>query len=284
MFIELIQKKKVQLILLLIFITIAPLLFQHSGSRISKKAEKSLVVMTPHNTTIQAEFGEAFTEYWQQKTGQIVHVDWRRPGNAGEIKTIIEDNFRRADRKNETGINVDVLFGGGDYLFKQLAAADRLVKLDVFEQRKNWFDQKGIQPVFSGERNYGKDLNWVGVCMSEFGICFNVEGLKRIGVESPKTWDDLAHRNYFGKIALADPTKSGSTARAFEMLIQQKIQVELANSVRRPGETAPALRNRCIREGWAKGLNLIKRISANARYFTDSATKIPHGGLLWPYL
>ncbi len=270
------KKKEVQLILALIFVAVAPLLLQRSESVASGDEDMRLVVMTPHNATIRAEFGEAFSKYWQDKTSKKVFVDWRTPGGTSEIRMVLEGDFKRSEERGEEGIRVDVMFGGGDYLFKKLAAKERLVKLDVFETRKEWFGDNGIQKRFSGERCYGDNQRWIGVCMSEFGICYNTDGIKRIGVKTPTSWDDLADPKYFGKLALADPTKSGSAARAFEMLIQQKIAIEIAVSNRQPGETAQDLRNRCIREGWKKGMQLIQKISANARYFTDSATKIPH--------
>ena len=49
-------------------------------------------------------------------------------------------------------------------------------------------------------------------------------------------------------------------AKAFEMLLQQQIAEAGGN---------PA-------QGWLRGMQLIERVSANARYFTDAATEIPY--------
>lgn len=270
------KKKEVQLILALFFVAVAPLLLQRSEIVASGDEDVRLIVMTPHNVTIRAEFSEAFSKYWHDKTGKKVFIDWRTPGGTAEIRIVLDGEFKRSEDRGDEGIGKDLLFGGGDYLFKNMAAKGRFAKLDVFENNKQWFGKGGIRERFSGERCYGKNKQWVGVCMSEFGICYNTDGIKRIGLEAPTSWDDLADPKYYGKLALADPTKSGSAARAFEMLIQQKISKEIAGSRRQPGETSQDLRNRCIREGWAKGMQLIQKISANARYFTDSASKIPH--------
>ena len=270
------KRKEVQIILALILVAVGPLLLQRAEVVASGDEDVRLVVMSPHNATIRTEFGEAFSKYWEDKTGKKVFVDWRTPGGASEIRMVLEGDFSRADARGDKGIRMDVLFGGGDYDFKALAKKERLEKLTIFDDRKEWFGKKGIKEFFSGERCYGKDRRWVGVCMSEFGICYNTDGIKRIGVEAPKTWDDLADPKYYGKIALADPTKSGSVARAFEMLIQQKVNVELVAAKRLPGETVNDMNGRCIREGWANGMRLIQKISANARYFTDSASKVPH--------
>jgi hypothetical protein len=79
-------------------------------------------------------------------------------------------------------------------------------------------------------------------------------------------WDDLADPRLAGQVALADPTKSGSTTKAFEMLIQERIQRIQAKGV--PEEDA-------VRKGWDEAMQLILKISANSRYFTDSAAKVP---------
>jgi spermidine/putrescine-binding protein len=103
--------------------------------------------------------------------------------------------------------------------------------------------------------------------MSQFGICYNPDVLKRLGIQTPVSWNDLGDPKYAGTLALADPTKSGSVARAFELLVQAEMQ----RAVTAPG----AVRAEALDSGWTAGLQLIQRMAANARYFTDSASKIP---------
>jgi len=264
-------------ILALILVAVAPLILQKGEPLDADSADARLVIMTPHNETIRREFGEAFVSYWKEKTGKVVYMDWRTPGGTSEIRLVLDSDFKGAEQKGAKGIGVDVLFGGGDYLFKKMASKGRLQKLDVFEKQKQWFEgEKGIQQTYSGEDYYGKDHQWVGVCLSRFGICYNVDGLKRLGIEAPERWDDLGDSRYYGHLALADPTKSGSVAKAFEMLIQQKMHDALKNVKRKPGESRKHMLDRAKGDGWEAGLQLIQRIAANARYFTDSASKIPH--------
>ncbi len=270
-------RNEVYVLLALFFVAVAPLLLQKGEPFDADEADTRLIIMTPHNETIRREFGEAFAAHWKEKTGETVYMDWRTPGGTSEIRLILDGDFSRADERGDEGIGIDVLFGGGDYLFKKMASKGRLQKLDVFESRKEWFDEeKGIKQNFTGEDCYGKDHLWVGVCLSRFGICYNVDGLARLGLEAPKSWDDLGDPKYFGHVALADPTKSGSVAKAFEMLIQQKIHDELQTIEREPGESHAHMIDRAKSQGWTKGFQLIQKISANARYFTDSASKIPH--------
>jgi spermidine/putrescine-binding protein len=101
----------------------------------------------------------------------------------------------------------------------------------------------------------------VGTCLASFGICYNTDSLARLGIaQPPAEWADLADPRYANELALADPTQSGSVAKAFEMLLQQQIA--------EAGGKLP--------QGWLRGMQLIQRISANARYFTDGATEIPY--------
>jgi spermidine/putrescine-binding protein len=85
--------------------------------------------------------------------------------------------------------------------------------------------------------------------------------------EIPAAWADLADPRFFREVALADPTKSGSAAKAFEMIIQEQMQ-------KRVGQGSEA-GDEALSAGWEDGLRLIQRASANARYFTDAASRVP---------
>jgi spermidine/putrescine-binding protein len=80
-----------------------------------------------------------------------------------------------------------------------------------------------------------------------------------------------------GEIALADPTKSSSIAKAFENLIQQQMQARLVSlqAAAQPDADAEEIEARAVREGWIVGLQLMQLIGANARYFTDTSQKPP---------
>lgn len=230
-------------------------------------ADERLVIITPHNETIRAEFGEAFGAWWRERTGRSIYVDWRTPGGSSEIRRVLDSGFSAADADGRAGIGIDVFFGGGDYEFRKQAEAGRLVPLRVFDSHPQWFAPEVIPPQFTGELYYDPDHTWVGVCVSQFGICYNLDGLARRGLPEPRRWADLADPRYRGAIALADPTKSGSVARAFEMIVQQQMQEALAE----PGRP----RAEALADGWQRGMRLLQAICANARYFTDSAPKVP---------
>src|SRR4029079_4590204 len=101
-----------------------------------------------------------------------------------------------------------------------------------------------------------------------FGIVSNSDVLQRLAIaETPRRWIDLANPRYFGQVALANPTQSGSINKAFEMLLQQRIAAEVAERKTTDKD------EEAIAAGWLRGLQLLQKIGANARYFTDTSTK-----------
>jgi ABC-type Fe3+ transport system substrate-binding protein len=254
---------------LLAFIVALPMVMRRETATTSnRKADDHLVILTPHNESIRQEFGEAVARYWKQTRGRSLHVDWRTPGGTSEIRMVLDAGFKAAEETGREGIGVDLFFGGGEPDFSGQAKKGRFLPLRVFQSHPEWFAKDGpIPETFTGEKFYPTDHVWVGTCMSQFGICFNPDFLKRLKLPSPASWSDLGDAGYCGTLALADPTKSGSVARAFELLVQGEILREI--------KARPDDKEAAIAAGWTAGLQLIQRMSANARYFTDSASKIP---------
>ena len=276
------------------------------------KADDNLVVITPHNEAIRYEFSKAFSEHYKATTGRSVRIDWRMPGGTSEIARYLKGEFfaafefywrssgrdwtpevqaafdnpkvglpandaedtpaqaaRRAFLASGVGVGLDIFFGGGAYDFTIQAEAGRLVDSGVLERHPGWFGEASIPQTVSGEEFYDAQGRWIGAVISSFGICYNSDSLRRLGItELPAAWSDLGRPEFLKEVALADPTKSGSAAKAFEMIIQQQMQRHSDGQV---GEDArPA-----IAQGWLDGLAIIQRASANARYFTDAASKVP---------
>jgi iron(III) transport system substrate-binding protein len=256
---------------LLCFIVGLPLVMKQDTETASPaSADDRLVILSPHNESIRKEFGEAFAAWWRGKTGRSVYVDWRTPGGTSEIRMVIDAGFKAAEETGREGIGVDLFFGGGEPDFAGQAKAGRLAKLDVFDDMPGLFGEGGVIPeTFTGERYIAAEQDWVGTCMSQFGICYNPDFIQRLGIAAPREWKDLGKPSYIGSLALADPTKSGSVARTFELLVQGEMQRALRD------QTLES-RDQKVAAGWEEGIRLIQRMGANARYFTDSASKIPH--------
>lgn len=275
------MRRFLPILVLLVAVVAAPIVMRRNSELAAAgQAQDRLVIITPHNETIRSEFGEAFARHWKEKTGRTLYVDWRIPGGTSDITRVLNSSFEAAEdlakKQNpanpeeaarKAGVEMDLFFGGGEPDFNEQMKKGRFVELDVFKAHPEWFKPEVIPAKFTGETYYNAKHLWVGTCLSQMGICYNVDSIKRLGISPPRRWEDLAEPGYFGYVALADPTKSGSVARMYEMMIQEqmkKVIGEQGNS-----DAAKA-------EGWKRGINLLQAIAANARYFTDAASKIPH--------
>jgi iron(III) transport system substrate-binding protein len=254
---------------LLALIVALPMALRRQSAAIrAGDAADRLVILSPHNESIRREFGEAFARHWQNKTGRSIFIDWRTPGGTSEIRMVLDASYKAAAETQREGIGMDVFFGGGEPDFTSQAKKGRLMPLDVFSEHPELFTNSGpIPETFTGERYYSAEHLWVGTCMSQFGICYNPDVLKRLKLPPPTTWSNLGDPRYFGSLALSDPTKSGSVARTFELIVQG----EILRAIAVPGADRAA----AVAAGWTGGLQLIQRLAANARYFTDSASKVP---------
>lgn len=275
-------------------------------SNLLAKTDDTLVIISPHKESIRYEFTRAFTEHYKARTGRSVRIDWRIVGGTSEITRYLNSEFfnafqrewiasgrpwtaevaagfsnpslppdapaaaveaRKAFLASNAGIGIDLFFGGGAFDYIQQTRAGNLVSSGVIEAHPDWFTESSIPQSVGGEPFYDPDGAWIGTCLSSFGICYNTDSLRRLGItELPASWSDLTNPRLISQVALADPTKSGSAAKAFEMVIQQQMQQVVGN-----GEAT----DEALARGWERGLQLILKTSANARYFTDDASKVP---------
>ena len=221
---------------------------------------------------LQGEFYAAFEVEWESSgrtwTSEVAAAFDNPKITPSAGGGTAAEEARRAFLGSGKGIGIDVFFGGGAFDFEQQAAAGRLVTSDVIRAHPDWFRDDSIPQTVSGEKFYDADGRWIGACLASFGICYNTDSLRRLGVKVlPASWRDLARPQFFRQVALADPTKSGSAAKAYEMVIQQQMQELVTAS----GSDDDAI----LSIGWTRGLELIQAASANARYFTDAAPNVP---------
>ena len=262
------MRRFLPILLLMAAVIAAPIWLRRSSDlAAASRGEDRLIIITPHNQTIRSEFGEAFARHWREKTGRSIYLDWRAPGGTSDIARVIDSSFSAAEKDGREGVGMDLFFGGGEPDFKAQADKGRFVELSVFTSHPEWFEEDVIPAQFTGETYYDPQHRWVGVCLAQMGICYNRDAVKRLGVLPPRLWSDLGDPGYAGYLALADPTKSGSVNRMYELIVQEQMQ----RVIREQGDS-PESRE----EGWQRGLNLLQRMAANARYFTDSASKVPH--------
>lgn len=230
---------------------------------------------------LKSEYSASFQDHWKRELGRPWTAEVARQFLSG--KAPADDPARRAFLTSAVGIGVDLFFGGGAYDFQVQAEAGTLVAeqgpgtgLAALRVRHpDWFSEAGIPESVSGEPFRDAADRWVACCLSSFGMVFNRDVLRRLGIDQdPRRWRDLTDPRLAGQLALADPGRSATVTKAFEMLLQQEMQEAMRRRLA-DGVAAEAAERLGVREGWREGLALIQRISANARYYSDSSSKIP---------
>ena len=207
--------------------------------------------------------------------------------------------FRSIDDAAKFTASIDVFFGGGEYdhtvAFGQGLTVAPWPENETPPGLFNFEDGTDRIPAkISGE--VWRTPTLFGNAVSTFGICYNMDRLEDSGVTTPPSaWEDLTDPLFFRQLGMADPTKSGSVAKAFELMLHSKCQeavseagftreqieqyeAVIAKAKLPPGEMPPDVPleyQAAIERGFIHGLRMIQLIGANARYFTDSSSKVP---------
>jgi ABC-type Fe3+ transport system substrate-binding protein len=236
---------------------------------------------------LDGAYTASFENYWRH----TLKRDWSNAIEAGFANARLspaatpgEDTpaqaARRAFLASDVDCGIDLFFGGGAYDFENQAEAGHIVDSGVLGRHPESFTDSAIPRFLAGMECWDPRGRWVGTVLSDFGIFYSKESLARLGVkDEPRQWTDLENPQLQGEVALADPTKSSSMAKAFEIVVQQRMQQRLLALMvaadRISALDEKAVEDQAIREGWIAGLQCVQRMSANARYFTDSAQKVP---------
>lgn len=222
-------------------------LMKKYGKSYADLPQVKLVAISPNNTDIEREYATAFSRHYAMAHGKRVAIEWRDVG--GGTSSIVQ--YLRNVYQNSNRSGIDVVWGGGDYVFMQMAKEGILQKLDVPRQTL-----KHIPARFGGLALYDSQMRWIGTALSGFGILYNKPLVQTLKLPPPVQWEDLGSPRYFNLVGFADPTQSGSAAASYEMIVQT-------------AHSWPA--------GWAKLLNIL----GNAKKFYsgagDAAEAVPAG-------
>lgn len=250
---------------------------------------RTLIIITPHIEQIRLEFAAGFDRWHRRRFGEPVYIDWRQPGGTTEIRKQLEAQAQAAisaglydvtpprTLASPTGdplpeaalragaMEADLFFGGGSFEHTQ---AKRGIEATVpvngqptrvrvriaARPHGGGFDQAWLNATYGPnsvgvERLYDPDQFWFGAALSGFGLVFNRDSLRDLGLPEPEGFADLADYRYAGLLAMADPRQSGSVATLYDSILN--------------------------REGWERGWRILREMSANARYFAAASTQPP---------
>jgi len=130
---------------------------------------------------------EAFNKHFPN-----IKVDWVR---AGSLKTVNRFVAERQAGRVFTDL-VHAADPGGFFYFADKGWIDkRLAQLPLTEDYRQGF--------------YDKDAGWVAMRATGIALMYNTKLLK--SEDAPKSWKELVDPKWKGKIALADPTRAGSS-------------------------------------------------------------------------
>lgn len=246
---------------LLILVVGIPVLLRpgNSGGHVADADEK-LILISPHNEQIRHEFSSGFNRWREAQGMKPVAFDWRSSGGTSDLRKQVLSQLEQAaaDGREAQGVGADLFFGGGEYEHNKLARGVRVVRdgeaITVtasvpIDLPPGLLDEAFPQPDIGGEKLYHPDLYWVGAALSSFGIVYNRDLVELLNLPEPTTWTDLGDPRYQRQVALSDPGKSGSIAATYNTILR--------------------------RMGWNEGWRELRKVYANARYFTASSSKVP---------
>ena len=159
------------------------------------KAEGELVVYG----SCEEEYLAAACEHFQEMYG--IKVQYQRL-STGEVQSKIEE-----ENGNPSG---DIWFGGTTDPYN-VAASKGL--LEPYEA------QNASHLINDNYRD--KDGNWYGIYKGILGFMVNKEELQRMGVDSPKDWQDLLDPKYKGLVWLSNYNTAGTAKLVINTMIQK---------------------------------------------------------------
>lgn len=245
---------------------------------------RTLIVVTPHIEQIRLEFAAGFDRWHRRVHGEPAHLDFRSPGGTTEIIKILAAQFETRIREGRITpggacppgtIDFDVFFGGGSFDHGRVRTGVTVadvplpggalgkVSLSMSVPPDPPFTESELAAVF-GENTIGSGKlyqdnrspekpadwqHWIGTALSGFGIVYNRDSLRELGLPEPASFADLTDGRYAGRLALADPRQSGSVATAYDSILNN--------------------------EGFDRGFRILRELCASARYFSPSSTQPP---------
>ncbi len=190
-------------------------------------------------------FAEAFREWYRQRTGRDVVVEWSYPGTPVAVRQIIE-----AGGNPEW----DIIFWLEPEAVEVLESRG-LLEPFYLPDDPEWQAINNSMPAdFSGiplkdmDPTYGK-YNWWAQFMDSYVIMYNTEYAKLFNAPEPTDWIDYTDPIYMDKLAMTPPKKSGGQHAAVEVVLQWY--------------------------GWSEGWKMLHMMGANMGKFGERSSEPP---------
>lgn len=210
-----------------------------------KATDEELAIISPHWDGIRQEFGRAFSEYYQKKTGKTIRVVWLDTGSTSEQLKYLEERYKLAAQMGpNVGVGADIVFGGGMDNMPKMADKNFLETYPLSEDEK-----KRIPADVNGQPLRDPQNRYFAACLSSFGFVYNTKVVDYAKLKVPQQWNDLGDPSYQGWVSCGNPVQSGSLHAVFEIVLQAV--------------------------GWEKGYVTVAKLMTNVRAFNEGGTSVP---------
>lgn len=200
-----------------------------TGSAFAEEPSGRLVITTSFPNDMTAPFQRAFQKAYPKVQVEIQN----RNTNTGV-------SYLRETASNNV---TDIFWSSAPDAFEVLKADELLAQYTP--------NVEGIPAEVSGYPIHDPDGYYAGFALSGYGIMWNERYLQAHKLPEPKEWDDLARPEYYDHVAMATPSRSGTTHLTVETILQG--------------------------DGWEKGWATLKGLSGNFRMITERSFGVPDG-------
>ncbi len=217
------------LVLALLTSIVAPIASAANIVRNSGQYENKLILITPSRSDLLEAIKEAFEKYAKEELGVNVEMEFIKAGSPECMNRIIAWNGKP---------EADIFFGG-DLTFHRKLKEKGL--LEPYEPKTEGY--KLIPSEYMGVQIKDPDHEWHPKLWCGHGFVYNKEVIKKMGLEIPKSWDDLLDPKWKDLIVMCTPSRSSSTTINVMIILQMK--------------------------GWEEGWAYWRRLAANVGTFVQ---------------
>ncbi|MDO4556406.1 MAG: extracellular solute-binding protein [Lachnospiraceae bacterium] len=157
------------------------------SGEIEKGTEGDLVIYTALEDDIIEKYLESFREKYPD-----INLDIVRDSTGTIVAKAI------AEKDNSVA---DVVWG---------TSASVLLQLDDYDLIKGYTPEGADRIMDEFKDTENEDMKWAGIDVYETAFLVNTDECERLGLEVPKSMEDLLDPSYKGLIVMPDPTSSGT--------------------------------------------------------------------------